>query len=121
MRFTHGPGIVLALCLVACAQPEGPQADWAHGARRARVIGAADAALVKSELPACLGALGPDLLAGRRFVRVRFWNGHRSVTDVAEVPAGLTLHERDEVELWPEACADGRPARISRMLAAHRD
>ncbi len=107
--------VFLALSLAACAQPQrAALADWEHGARRARVIEAVDPALARDQLPVCLQALPAGELAARRFVRVRYWHGRRSFTEVAEATAGVELRSGDAVELWPDAC----PARVARMLAA---
>lgn len=116
MRVKHSACVLLALGLTACAQ--SPLADWEHGARRARVIDAVDPAVVRELLPSCLQALPAEQLAARQFVRVRYWHGRRPFVDVAEAPSGVALRAGDEVELWPEACAEGRPARVARMLAA---
>lgn len=119
MRVSHIACLFLALSLAACAQPQrAALADWEHGARRARVIEPVDPALVRAQLPSCLQAMPADELAARHFVRVRYWHGRRPIVEVAEAPTDVALHAGDEVELWPEACAEGRPARIARMLAA---
>jgi hypothetical protein len=118
MRIRRSACVIVALCLTACAQPSRTaQADWAHGAKRAWVVDAVDPVLYRDALPSCIQALPPDVLAARHFVKVRFWRGRRSFIEVAEAPAGMTLRAGDEVEFWPEVCAQGSPARIARTLA----
>lgn len=119
MRVSQFACALLALSLAACAQPPGvAPADWEHGARRGRVVEAVDPAQVRALLPSCLQALPAGELAAHSFVRVRYWHGRRPYVEVAEAPLGVAMRAGDEVELWPEACDQARPARVARMLAA---
>ncbi|WP_460826812.1 hypothetical protein, partial [Massilia terrae] len=88
------------------------------GARRGRVIDDVDPGQVRALLPSCLQALPAGELDAHHFVRVRYWHGRRPYIEVAEAPPGVAMRAGDEVELWPEACDQSRPARVARMLAA---
>lgn len=105
----------LSTLLAACAQPVGNErVDWDHGARHGRVLETLAPQEAAAQARACLGARAlPD---GAQFVTVRYRLNrlHRNV--VAAAPAGLALHPGDEVEMWPEDCDQGRPARVERVL-----
>lgn len=115
MRRLPFASFIVPLLLAACAGPVGNErVDWDHGARHARVLAALTPQDAAAEARECLGVGAlPD---GRQFVRVRYHLNRLHRNAVATAPAALALHPGDEVELWPEDCDAGRPARIERVL-----
>jgi hypothetical protein len=105
---------ILALLplLSSCAQPlgNGP-VDWDHGARRGRVLATLDADAAAPAVQACAGAM-----AQGRYAQVRYRGARLHHTVVAALPEGVDVRTGDEVELRPPACAEGRLARVERVL-----
>jgi len=108
------PSRILALLplLSSCAQPlgNGP-VDWDHGARRGRVLETLDAGTAAAAVQACTGAG-----AQGRFAKVRYRGSRLHHTVVAALPDDVDVRSGDEVELRPAACAEGRLARVERVL-----
>jgi hypothetical protein len=103
----------LGVVLGGCATERGAPLDWEHGARRASVVERYDAGTPRERLPACLAALPPAELS--RYARLRYRDGRLLLSAVAELPAdGAAAGAM--VELYPQDCAQGRLARIGRIL-----
>jgi hypothetical protein len=112
-RILAGPvALSLISLLSSCAQPlgNGP-VDWDHGARRGRVLDTLDADAAAPAVRDCTGAA-----AQGRYARVRYRGSRLHHTVVAALPDGVDVRTGDEVELWPAACAEGRLARVERVL-----
>ena len=109
------PAVFLPILLAACAGPVGNErVDWDGGARHARVLAALTPQEAATDTHACLGEKAlPD---GQQFVRVRYRLNRLHRNAVAAAPTDMTLRPGDEVELRPEDCDAGRPARIERVL-----
>ncbi|QJE00976.1 hypothetical protein HH212_13835 [Massilia forsythiae] len=108
-------GLCLCCLLAGCAEPLGNGlVDWAHGARRARVLAVLDAQAGAAALHAC----APSAPPATTYVRVRYRLARLHRSAVAPLPAGMTLAAGDEVELWPEDCDACQAARIERVLPA---
>jgi hypothetical protein len=90
--------------------------DWDHGARRGRVLATLDAGAAASAVQACTGAA-----AQGHYATVRYRGSRLHHTVVAALPEGVDVRTGDEVELWPAACAEGRLARVERVLAARTE
>jgi hypothetical protein len=102
--------------LAGCAGPIGDElVDWDHGARHGRVLELLDAQAGSAAVQACIGAAAA-LPAGQVYAKVRYRKTRMHHNVVALVPAGLNVQVRDGVELWPDDCAHGEPAHISRVL-----
>jgi len=112
---------ILALLplLSSCAQPlgNGP-VDWDHGARRGRVLATLDAGAAAPAVQACTGTgVSPEA----HYATVRYRGSRLHHTVVAALPEGGDVRAGDEVELRPPACAEGRLARVERVLVVHAE
>ena len=110
---------IVPLLLAACAGPVGNErVDWDHGARHARVLAVLTPQEAAVEARECLGAVAlPDgQPQSQQYVRVRYRLNRLHRNAVAAAPTDMTLRPGDEVELRPEDCDAGRPARIERVL-----
>jgi hypothetical protein len=109
--------VVSVLLLAACTTtPLDPEVDWDSGARRARIVEFYSPDTPSARLPTCLANLSKTEFAARRFVKVKYRAGRLTSFRVAEVPETMQAKVRDEVEVWPENCSDGKISRISRIL-----
>lgn len=109
------PTLALCALLSACVGPIGNErVDWAHGARHGRVLALLTPQAAAPDVQACLGT--GAVLADMLYVKLRYRGTRLHHTIVTVVPAGLALRPGDEVELRPGDCAQGRLARIERVL-----
>ena len=111
--------ILGALLLTSCASnPDRPEIDWQHGAKRGWIAKFYVPETPDVDLPECLAALPKADLARRHFVKVKYRHVRRTVSTIAEVPDALKLKIDAEVELWPADCSHGNFSRISRLLSS---
>jgi hypothetical protein len=109
-----------ALCTVgallsACVGPvPNERVDWGHGASYGRVLELLTPQAAAAHVQACLGSVPAPAGAAYAMIRYRRTRLHHNI--VAVVPDGLALRVGDEVELWPEDCAQHRPAQVGRVL-----
>jgi len=114
-----GPAMLNVLLLYACASPPSElSADWQNGAKRGWIVGIYGPDPTSADVPICLASLSPAEQRARQFVKLRYWHGRQTVTEVAELPRDLRVKIDDRVEVWPEDCSQGKISRISRALAA---
>jgi hypothetical protein len=106
---------LMAAACSACAPLPGPQGlDWQHGARRGAVAAIYSPATPVDALPRCLAEKSAAERAAHRYARVEYRHVRHKVSEVAELPDGATLG--DQVELWPQKCAQGQLSRIAAIL-----
>ena len=111
IRTTRIAGLMAMLVLAGCADPRiGPNSKpgWVTELYAPETL--------QANRPSCLAGLSAEQMAGHRYAEVSVSHGRSRTYVSALVPASMTLHRHDKVEISPPSCKDGVVPEVVQIL-----